>query len=98
LFASPGRQFGNAWAHKRSESDRQHRPPVCSTRIAWAGYWVFPSPTLSVDPRSGIERRHHLYEQRLQRALQNAVRDFFAHQPVNAGIIKKKAPHKVRRF
>ena len=26
----------------------------------WAWYWMFPSPTLSVDPRSGIERRHHL--------------------------------------
>ena len=31
---------------------------------SWAWHWVFPSPTLSVDPRSGIERRHHLYEQR----------------------------------
>lgn len=26
-----------------------------------------------MDSRSGIERRHHLYEQRLQRALKNAV-------------------------
>lgn len=39
----------------------------------WPWHWVFASPTLSVDPRSGIERRHHLYEQRLQRALKNAV-------------------------
>jgi integron integrase len=39
----------------------------------WGWYWLFPSPTLSVDPRSGIERRHHLFEERLQRALKLAV-------------------------
>ena len=26
---------------------------------SWAWHWVFPSPTLSIDPRSGVERRHH---------------------------------------
>ena len=26
----------------------------------WVWFWMFPSPTLSVDPRSGVERRHHL--------------------------------------
>ena len=25
----------------------------------WAWFWMFPSPTLSIDPRSGVERRHH---------------------------------------
>ena len=49
---------------------------------SWAWHWVFPSPTLSVDPRSGIERRHHLYEQRLQRALKNAVQLAGIHKPV----------------
>jgi integron integrase len=39
----------------------------------WAWHWVFPSPTLSTDPRSGIKRRHHLYEERLQRALKKAL-------------------------
>jgi integron integrase len=39
----------------------------------WAWHWVFPSPVISVDPRSGIERRHHLYEERLQRALKKAL-------------------------
>jgi integron integrase len=32
-------------------------PKVGST---WAWFWMFPSPTLSIDPRSGVERRHHL--------------------------------------
>lgn len=36
---------------------------------SWAWFWMFPSPTLSIDPRSGVERRHHLYEDRVQRAL-----------------------------
>jgi integron integrase len=40
---------------------------------SWAWHWVFPSPGLSVDPRSHVERRHHLFDERLARALQRAV-------------------------
>ena len=54
----------------------------------WGWGWLFPSPTLSIDPRSGIERRHHLYEERLQRALKLAV-------PL-AGIIKPVSVHTLR--
>jgi len=54
----------------------------------WGWCWLFPSPTLSVDPRSGIERRHHLYEERLQRALKLAV-------PL-AGIVKPVSVHTLR--
>jgi integron integrase len=39
----------------------------------WGWFWLFPSPTLSVDPTTGAERRHHFYEDRLQRALKRAV-------------------------
>ena len=38
----------------------------------WGWFWVFPAPKVSVDPRSRIERRHHLYEERLQRAIKLA--------------------------
>jgi integron integrase len=55
---------------------------------SWAWHWVFPSPTLAIDPRSGVERRHHLYEQRLQRALKQAV--------VRAGIHKPVSVHTLR--
>ena len=41
--------------------------------VSWPWFWVWPSPELSVDPRSRIERRHHLYEQRLQRAIRDAM-------------------------
>lgn len=54
----------------------------------WAWFWMFPSPTLSVDPRSGVERRHHLYEDRVQRALKKAV--------ALAGIAKPVSVHTLR--
>ena len=38
----------------------------------WGWFWVFPAPRESVDPRSRVERRHHLYEERLQRAIKLA--------------------------
>jgi site-specific recombinase XerD len=34
---------------------------------------VFPSDSLSDDPRTGIHHRHHVFEQRLQRAIRKAV-------------------------
>lgn len=54
----------------------------------WAWHWVFPSPVISTDPRSGIERRHHLYEQRLPRALKQALSQ--------AGIHKHATVHTLR--
>ena len=54
----------------------------------WGWFWMFPSPTLSIDPRSGVERRHHLYEDRVQRALKKAV-------PM-AGICKPVSVHTLR--
>jgi integron integrase len=41
----------------------------------WAWQWVFPASALSMDPRSQVERRHHVSEQRLQRAMRAAVRE-----------------------
>jgi integron integrase len=41
---------------------------------SWGWFWLFPSPTHGVDPVSGVVRRHHLYEDRLQRAIKHAVR------------------------
>lgn len=55
---------------------------------SWAWFWLFPSPTFSVDPRSGVERRHHLFEERLQRAVKKAV--------AQAGIAKPVSVHTLR--
>jgi len=54
----------------------------------WPWFWVFPSRSLSTDPRSGIERRHHAHEQALQRAIKQAV--------VNGGITKPATTHSLR--
>jgi integron integrase len=40
----------------------------------WSWQWVFPSRSRSRDPRSGTERRHHVQETGLQRAVKAAVR------------------------
>jgi integron integrase len=39
---------------------------------SWGWFWVFPSLMRTPDPRSGIRRRHHLYEERLARAIAQA--------------------------
>jgi integron integrase len=39
----------------------------------WVWQYVFPSPQLSVDPRSGVTQRHHISTSALQRALRQAV-------------------------
>ena len=40
----------------------------------WGWQYVFPASSRSIDPRSGKERRHHLDEKSLQRAVKSAVR------------------------
>ena len=55
---------------------------------SWSWQWVFPAGKRSIDPRSGIERRHHLGEQVIQRAVHDAAR--------RAGIAKTATPHTLR--
>lgn len=55
---------------------------------AWGWQWVFPSPGLSTDPRSGLTRRHHLREQSIQRAVGLAAQQ--------ARIGKPCSPHVLR--
>ena len=40
----------------------------------WGWQYVFPAKSRSVDPRTGIERRHHLDESSLQKAIRAAAR------------------------
>ena len=40
----------------------------------WEWFWVFPSRQLSVDPRSGVRRRHHAHEGAVSREFTAAVR------------------------
>ncbi len=56
--------------------------------MEWGWQYVFPSGNYSIDPRSGEERRHHLDEKLLQRAMKRAV--------VAAGVVKPATPHTLR--
>ena len=45
--------------------------PNADKTFAW--FWLFPARAESLDPQSGITRRHHTHEQAVQRAIKNAV-------------------------
>ena len=49
--------------------------------LSWAWHWVFPQSSLAIDPRTGIERRHHVYETTFQRAFKRAVESAQIHKP-----------------
>ena len=57
---------------------------------AWGWQWVFPSSVMSVDPRGGVARRHHLNEASVQKAVSAAARQ--------AGISKPCSPHVLRHY
>ena len=50
----------------------ERKPPSASREWAWQ--YVFPAERRSRDPRTGIERRHHVNEKNLQNAVKTAVR------------------------
>jgi len=54
----------------------------------WQWQWVFPSQTLSVDPRTRIVRRHHIQDTTLQKQIKKAVQ--------KAGITKRATVHTLR--
>lgn len=54
----------------------------------WGWFWLFPSRTLSLDPRTNIIRRHHVHPASLQRDFKNAVR--------KTGITKQASIHTLR--
>jgi len=55
---------------------------------AWSWFWVFPQDKHSTDPRSGVVRRHHLFDETFQRAFKRALQA--------AGIAKPASPHTLR--
>lgn len=60
--------------------------PQAATEFRWQ--YVFPSAKISVDPRSGMRRRHHAHESALSKAITEAVRA--------AGITKRATSHSLR--
>jgi integron integrase len=60
--------------------------PNAGREFGW--FWVFPSRTLSTDPRAGVVRRHHLSESVVQKAVKTAAAD--------AGLTKPVSVHTLR--
>lgn len=74
--------FGQVWM-----------PPALARKylgaaLEWSWQYVFPASVRSVDPRGGMERRHHVDESGLQRAVKTAR--------VRAGIVKPATCHTLR--
>jgi len=61
---------------------------VAGSAADWAWQWVFPAMRSRRDAASGEERRHHLHESAIQRAVRDAVR--------RAGIAKRATCHTFR--
>jgi integron integrase len=77
-------QAGRAGVQMPDALDRKY-PGAGSS---WGWFWVFPQADHSVDPRSGVVRRHHVHDQSLQRAFKRAVE--------RAGIVRPATPHTLR--
>ncbi|MBS1188546.1 MAG: integron integrase [Rhodocyclaceae bacterium] len=78
------RERGVEGVHMPDALDRKY--PEAGT--SWGWFWVFPATGLSTDPRAESQRRHHVYEQNLQRAIKQAVG--------RAGIAKPATTHTLR--
>ena len=88
-------EHARAWHRKDLDAGygEVHLPDALDVKFRHAArsvgwQYVFPSPQRSVDPRSGKERRHHLHEHSVQRAVSGAAR--------RAGIVKPCSPHVLR--
>jgi integron integrase len=62
------------------------KAPAWGKELAWQ--WFFPSKSLSVDPRSGVKRRHHVSDNALHKAIKVAAE--------RAGITKHVSCHTLR--
>ena len=62
------------------------KAPNAGKELGWL--WFFPAKNLSVDPRSGMKRRHHLHDNTLHKAVKAAAQ--------RAGITKPVSCHTLR--
>ncbi|HHJ38050.1 MAG TPA: integron integrase [Methylothermaceae bacterium] len=54
----------------------------------WIWQYVFVSARLSVDPRSGQYRRHHIHESTLQKAIRRAARKSGINKRINSHVLR----------
>ena len=53
-----------------------------ATEFIWQ--YVFPSKTMSIDPRSGIKRRHHIHQSSLNKAIKKAAKMARINKPITS--------------
>jgi integron integrase len=75
--AAPGVELPHALERKYPNAGKE-----------WPWFWVFPAKNRSTDPRSGIVRRHHLYEKTLQRDIKQAARNLGLSVPVSVHTLR----------
>jgi integron integrase len=64
----------------------------------WAWQYVFASDSVSLDPRSGIRRRHHVDESGVQKAVHAALRHSGIHKPASCHTLRHSfATHLLER-
>jgi integron integrase len=78
------RQAGLAGVWLPEALERKY--PNAGRELAW--FWVFPSRTLSTDPRAGIVRRHHVHDSVVQKAVKEAARRAAIHKPVSVHTLR----------
>ncbi len=74
--------FGAVWLPYALDVKYRH----AAKAVGWQ--YVFPAPKRSKDPRDGVERRHHLQPETIQKAIRGAAS--------RAGINKPCSPHTLR--
>ena len=78
------RESGLAGVWMPDALDRKY--PNAGRDLGW--FWVFPSHTLSTDPRAGVVRRHHLSESVIQKAVHAAAVEAKIHKPVSVHTLR----------
>jgi integron integrase len=64
----------------------ERKYPQAGKEFAW--FWVFPSQSLSTDPRAGIVRRHHMSDSVVQKAVKAAATAARIHKPVSVHTLR----------
>src|SRR5690606_41617794 len=82
----PGRDLAEGLGEVWLPHALSRKYPTAGREFGWQ--WVFPASRISIDPRSGVRRRHHVEASVLQRAVKSAR--------VAAGIDKPATCHTLR--
>ena len=78
------RRAGLAGVWMPDALDRKY--PNAGRELGW--FWVFPSRTLSTDPRAGVVRRHHVSDSVIQKAVKAAAQAARIHKPVSVHTLR----------